>query len=118
MSVQVGSYCYATTADAAGAACSIFVPITTIGSDEVVRTLSCAGNNGDALQIVLTKTHPTSGYLGDTWMTQYMTYPPCTEQLKTDAYLAIFGAALSAVVICYSLWRVYRLVTTSARNQE
>jgi hypothetical protein len=122
MSLQVGDSCYASPVDAGVAACAAFVPVSQITDNGAkFRTIYCSGADlaTGGLQLVVTTTDTVTGGASTTAeITQQIAFPPCLEQVKTDAYLSIFGAVLAAVVICYAVWRVVAFMNSNSRVPE
>lgn len=120
MSYQVGSQCFATPADAAGAACAQFVPSTSLSQDgTVIRNLTCSSPQADgSLVLNVASTLLSDGSQSTLSRVVVPAYPSCVQQDYVDASLLVFAALLSAVCVPYSLWLVYRFVNFGARNQE
>lgn len=105
MSHQVGSFCYASLADAGMAACSNFAPVTTIVAG-AVSTVSCeSATPTGALNLKLVST-PIDGTASTTkTITQPLAYLDCQHQQYWDAGLIIFGYTLALVATCWPLWK-------------
>lgn len=113
MPLQVGSSCYATAAEAGGAACSQFVPVSSIDASGV-RSVSCVQSDAQTgalmLQIALT---PTNGITVYSTISQLPAFPPCIESDYVQAVEQVFGAFLALWAICYGCWLLYQRLNWS-----
>lgn len=107
MSLQVGLACYATPAQAGGAACSNFTPVTTLVADgTILRTVSCGSADPDsgALNLTVTSSPVAGGSSSAVVVQQVLEYPDCQYAAYADAWKVVFGAVLGLVVMVY-VWR-------------
>ena len=110
MSLQVGSFCYATDLDAGRAACSSFVPVTTIDSNGI-RTASCSGiDENGALQISVMTTD-NFNVSTSVVLSQQIAFPPCVQDDYLLAGEQIAGAFLAAACVIYGMWKIKSYLT-------
>ena len=102
MSLQVGSFCFASQLDAATAACSAFT--TLHYSDRfVLQSTSCTGvTPAGALMLQVSSTNIRNGITSVANYTQLEAYPPCNESSYIAAAETIFGAVLVLWMLIYT----------------
>lgn len=110
MSLQVGSLCYATAVDAGSAACSFFVPVSSVDASGV-RSVSCIGADQvtGALNFQVATT-PPGGATTYATISQLPAFPPCSHDDYLIAVEQIAGVALACVAVCYGAWQLYKLL--------
>lgn len=115
MAYQVGLWCYASTADAAAAACAAFTPATIVLADgSGIQTASCTSATSDGGLMIRITTTPTTGAVATTVATVHrIDFPPCQNDAVISAGLQVFGAALTAVVLCWSAYKVHSFIDWS-----
>ena len=98
MSLQVGPFCYASVADAAGAACSSFVPVTSQNGN-IVSTTTCTGSDSSGnllFQQVNTDTSTNISTVQN--FSQLLAYPSCSQGDYVAAVETIAGPLLLVIV--------------------
>lgn len=115
MSYQVGPWCYASPADAAVAACAAFSPATTVLADGGgIQTASCTGATPDGGLMIRISHTPISGAAATTTAAIHrIDFAPCQNDALISAGLQIFAAVLTAVVLCWSAYKVHAFIDWS-----
>lgn len=115
MAYQVGPWCYASTADAAVAACAAFPPATIVLADgSGIQSASCTSATPDGGLMLRITTTPTTGAAASTVSAvHHIDFPPCQNDSIVSAGMHVFGAALTAVVLCWSAYKVYSFLEWS-----
>ena len=105
--VQVGSFCYADLASAAGAACAAQVPSSTVSGPNVV-TLSCSGVSVAGNMVMQTSVAPVDGSASAVSYTVQVSpsFPPCSQ---SDVVAALTTVAVAMAVVYVSWWGYKRL---------
>lgn len=111
MSYQVGSFCYATPADAGQAACARYEPVSgiTAGGDAVIGT-SCEGANPEtgALQLRVATT-PTNGSPTTYQVVEQMpAFAPCQYATVIEYFSVVIPFIVVALVLP---WFVYKKIS-------
>ena len=108
MSQQVGNFCFATPAAAGAAACSQYVPVSSItpnfrGSSVMVTT-SCTGSDPvtGALLLQVASVDLSNGVQTNVNISTLPTFPPCNQLDYVVAGEAIFGALLALYITWYT----------------
>lgn len=114
MSFQVGSACYASYGDAGGAACSLFVPVTTLDASNV-RTVSCfradAATGALVLHVTTTSISTHISTVDEIWQVQ--SYPDCVLPDYIAAGEVIFGLFLTFWALSYGVMKVIKVLDWS-----
>lgn len=115
MSYQVGPWCYASTADAAAAACAAFPPATIVLPDgSGIQTASCtAATPEGGLMVRITTTPMTGAPPASVSAVHHIDFPPCQNGVIVSAGLQIFGALMTAVVLCWCAYQVRSFIDWS-----
>lgn len=115
MSYQVGPWCYASTADAAAAACAAFPPATIVLTDgSGIQTASCTAATLDGgLMLRITTTSMTGAPATSASAVHHIDFPPCQNGVIVSAGLQIFGAVMTAVVLCWCAYQVRSFIDWS-----
>lgn len=112
MSYQVGLSCYADLPAAGAAACSQFQPITGYTNNGMtITTSTCATSTAlGSLQLKISTLPVAGGPAMVVYANQQMVYQPCMYQDFVDAGLLIFVALLSAWVVCWGTYQIYKFL--------
>lgn len=98
MSYQVGSFCYASVVDAAGAACSRFVPVTSQNGN-TVSTTSCTGVDASGnLLLSQVSTDITTNVSTTMNFSQMLSFPPCSQGDVLTAFETIASPFLLLII--------------------
>ena len=120
MSYQVGSYCYATPADAGTATCSRFSPVSVVSSagTHIIST-SCESVNAEtgALLLRVATSEISSGAVSYQTVEQLPAYFPCQEQELWNFWLSLLPLALVAI-IPLGTWYVIHKFMISHRGEN
>lgn len=107
MSLQVGTLCYASRADAGVAACSYFQPVSAISGSQMT-TVSCSGatSNGslEMTRSVVDTALPAQPVV--TSFTQVVDFAPCIQADYVSVFNGLLGPVLALIVVCWGLWKV------------
>jgi hypothetical protein len=100
MAYQVGLACYATFADAGAAACSSFVPISSITATDY-KYVDCGGSDpvSGALYLAVRTTNISTGTITFNTIVQPIDFQPCMWSDFVAAIEICFGAALGVWAI-------------------
>jgi hypothetical protein len=112
VSLQVGSSCYASPADAGRAACSQFSPMLHVG-DTTARTITCTSADAStgALNLKIVSTDLASSAVSVTTTQQLQDYPPCVQQDYIDSLEVVAGAFLGLWALYYFGRKVMQLLS-------
>jgi hypothetical protein len=111
MSLQVGSFCYASPGDAGRAACSQFQSSTTISGDSL-KTVTCSGadETTGALLLDVVTTSASSGTSTTTQISQSISFPECVNQDYVEFLGVVFAGVLSVYILWLCGWRLLSFI--------
>jgi hypothetical protein len=105
VTVQVGSYCFATPADAGPHACASFVPVSHVDGSTLTSVGCSAANADGSLTMFRSSVDMPSGVETRGAFTLTPDYPACVQMDYVAAAEAVAGPMLAVAVICWGAWK-------------